>query len=736
MKLLELKLNNFLSYADETIPLHKAEGVSFLIGKIEDDADKSNGAGKSAIWDAVDWCLFGNSRVNDDDGLIRLGASEMIVGLKFELDGKTYSVYRTKKRSKSQTLAFTDHSSDNADISYRGNSVKETQQKIVEILGMDAELYGNTVFSRQGKIDEFPRQLPSKRKDMLRNILKINEYEIWANEAKELAGTYENQYTALKVSVDQLLAEINSITATDIDIARRELSLSQIRESIQRTEIDITNKRNEYNSLKATKQVLDKEFENNNQLNDDINRVKKQLAYIESHEKEELDKILKEKEIDAQFIQTEEKIKGVLAEIVKKLTADETSQVQYSMLKQQEEMLEGEMKRLYALVNAHEAMVVKMRAKLDTFRDLKDKCPVCNSVLTEEQRQVVEAEIIAEGKAKKEYYDKLQDEYESAKSTANKLREELKGISINAGRAKELDRDKTRYEAELVNIQIAKNRIEYVETKLSDTRNSFIRQCLELKFELERKTTDFERSIKTIEGYKSQLSNVEKLETEIGGLDEIRQTYAGEERKMIEDLHRFKYELETKKKKEMEVAMSKVKIDKAKQDYFIYTELTNAFGKDGIPLLVIENALAELQSEVQRQLEIMTDGAVMVEFRTQKELKSGKMSDTLDILVSDREGIRDFNLYSGGERMRVALAIRLGLSKLLSRRAGKRFDILIIDEISDLDIHGMGKFVELIHQVAQDYKQIFVVSHIDELKDRFQQVIQVVKDKNGSKVFM
>jgi exonuclease SbcC len=182
--------------------------------------------------------------------------------------------------------------------------------------------------------------------------------------------------------------------------------------------------------------------------------------------------------------------------------------------------------------------------------------------------------------------------------------------------------------------------------------------------------------------------------------------------------------------------MSKVKIDKAKQDYFIYTELTNAFGKDGIPLLVIENALAELQSEVQKQLEIMTDGAVMVEFRTQKELKSGKMSDTLDILVSDREGIRDFNLYSGGERMRVALAIRLGLSKLLSRRAGKRFDILIIDEISDLDIHGMGKFVELIHQVAQDYKQIFVVSHIDELKDRFQQVIQVVKDKNGSKVFM
>ena len=736
MKLLELKLNNFLSYADETIPLHKAKGVSFLVGRIEDDADKSNGAGKSAIWDSVDWCLFGNSRVNDDDGLIRLGSHEMSVGLKFELDGKVYGIYRTKKRSKSQTLAFTNLTDDNADISYTGNSVKETQQKIVDILGMDEELYGNTVFSRQGKIDEFPRQLPSKRKDMLRNILKIDEYELWSNEAKELANTYEKQYLALKVSVDQLTAEINAITATDIEIERRNVLLTQVQDNIKRTELDIANKTNEYNLLKTTKQILDKEYENNNKLNDDVNRIQKQLAYIDTHEKDEIEKILKEKESDIQFIQTEEKVKNVLAEIVQKLKADDTSQKHYSMLKQQEEMLDGEMKRLLGMVHEHDVMVKKMRTRLDAFRELKDKCPMCNSVLTEEQRQLVEAEIIAEGKEKKAYLDKLQEEYDSAKSTANKLRDELKSINISVGRENEYERDKTKYEAELVNIQIARNRIQYVDTKISEMQTGFIRQRLELKFELERKTTDLARSVKMIEGYKTQLVNVDNLEVHIAGLEEIKRAYVGEERKMSEELHRLQYELETKKKKEQEIAMDKVKIDKAKQDFFIYSELTNAFGKDGIPLLVIENALAELQSEVQRQLEVMTDGSVMVEFRTQKELKSGKISDTLDILVSDHEGIRDFNLYSGGERMRVALAIRLGLSKLLSRRAGKRFDILIIDEISDLDVHGMGKFVELIHQVARDYGQIFVVSHIDELKDRFQQVIQVVKTSDGSHVYM
>jgi len=733
MRLLELNLKNFLSYADETVPLYKANGVSFLVGRIENDSDKSNGSGKSGLFDSISWCLFGTSRVNDDDGLIRLSTNEMSVSLKFELDDKTYSVSRMRKRGKSQTLAFTNISDD---MKLTGNSCKETQAKIVEVIGMDDELYNATVFSKQGEIDVFPRQLPSKRKNMLQNILKLDEYDVWSNEARELANTYESQYIALKGAVDQLLAEINSITVTDLEITRRELSLVQIRESIQRTELDITSKRNEYNLLKANKQLLDKEYESNNQLNDDINRIKKQLAYLDTNEKESVEKILKEKEIDVQFIQTEEKVKNVLTEIVKKLTDDETSRLQYSMLKQQEEMLDGEMKRLMGMIREHETMVSKMRTKLDTFRNLKDKCPVCNSVLTEEQRQVVEMGLISEGKSKKEYCNKLQEEYNGSKSIANKLQEELKAINVNVGRAKELERDKTKYEAEIVNIQIAKNRIEYVETKISDTKTGFVRQRLELKFELERKSSDLEKSAKMIEGYKSQLVNVEKLETEINGLEEIKQTYTGEERKASEELHRLQYELETKKKKEIEMAMNKVKIDKAKQDFFIYSELTNAFGKDGIPLLVIENAIAELQSEVQRQLDVMTDGAVMVEFRTQKELKSGKVADSLDILVSDREGIRDFNLYSGGERMRVALAIRLGLSKLLSRRSGKRFDIFILDELSDLDVNGMQKFVELIHRVAKEYQQVFVVSHIDTLKDSFNQVIQVVKGKDGSKVFM
>jgi len=733
MKLLKLELNNFLSYKEEEIALDKIDGVSFLVGRIEDDNAKSNGAGKSAIWDAVDWCLFCNSRVTDDNGLIRLGADEMMVGLEYELDKKRYSVRRIKKRGKSQTLAFYNITDD---MALSGNSVKETQKKIVDELGMDEELFGNTVFARQGKIDEFPRQLPSKRKDMLRNILKLTDYEVWERESKEMAKTFETQYISQRTITDRLSKELSEINVTDVDVNRRELLLEQVRVKVKQIEDDIAVNVKEYEQLRASKQLLDKEQENVTNLEGDMIRVKKQIEYIDTHEKEEIDKLLKEQEEDKLLADEGEKIANVIKEITDKIDAEETAMRKHESIKQQMGMLETEMTRGLALSREAEGEVNKIRAKYNSFKDMDNKCPFCDSDLTDEKKQKVEKDIIEEGQNKKTYRDKLQNDYEGTKAKVNGLKVELKAIDSGIGKAKELDRDKERFNTKLINAKVAKNKLVYAEAKLNDTKNSFIRQRLELKFELERKIADHGRAGKMIEGYKLQLADIDRLEKQKAEYDEEKQKHTTDEREQSNELSRLKYILESKKKKEIDFNTNKMKMEKDKKDLFVYAELTSAFGKDGIPLLVIENALAELQSEVQKQLEILTDGRVLVEFRTQKELKSGKTSDTLDILVSDRDGTRDFNLYSGGERMRIALAIRLGLSRLLSRRAGKKFDILIIDEISDLDLHGMTKFVELINLIANDYKQIFVVSHIDELKDRFSQVIQVIKSSDGSRVYM
>jgi len=731
MKLIALNMRNFLSYSDQHIHFKSFEGVVFLIGKIEDDASKSNGSGKSAIFDAISWVLFGTSRTSDDDELIKGGEKQAEVVLDFELDEKIYNVSRIKKYGKSQTLAFTnmtDH------IALTGNRVDETQAKIIEVLGLDNELYENTVFARQGRIDEFPRQKPAKRKQMLQDILKIDMYEKWETEAKEMARTYETQRETLKMVIEKGQNEIDVLTVGEADINQKNAALNAVQVKLRQVETDITERTNVYNNMKSAKQLLNKELENNSNVNGDIERVKSQTKYLDDNQQKEINKILQEKQADIDLVTGEEKVKSVLEEISSKLKISESSMQNYEVMKQQEVLLDNECRRVIGTIKEYDAELEKMRKKLSTFKELGNKCPLCYSTLDEEQKKSVEAEIVSEGKTKRDYLDKLKEEYDSAKKTAEELKAAIKNISISPANTRELEMDKAKYERELINIQTAKNRIEFTDNKITETKAMFMRQKIELNFELKRKQDDLVKSLAMIENYTKQLVGIDKMESELASIEEVRKTYVTEEKKVSEELHRMQYELETKIKKTAELAMNKIKMEKVNSDAFIYTELAKAFGSNGIPLLIVENALSELQSEVMHQLNTLTDGAISVQFKTQEDLKDGRKKDTLDIIVSDREGSRDFNMYSGGEKMKVALAIRLGLSRLLSRRAGKKFELLIIDEISDLDQYGMDKFVDLIGTVAKEYKQIFVVSHINELKDRFGQVMQVVKTREGSKV--
>jgi exonuclease SbcC len=111
--------------------------------------------------------------------------------------------------------------------------------------------------------------------------------------------------------------------------------------------------------------------------------------------------------------------------------------------------------------------------------------------------------------------------------------------------------------------------------------------------------------------------------------------------------------------------------------------LEKAFGKDGIPALLIEQALPEIQNHANEILDRLSDGNMAVRFETQREFKDKKREDrkeTLDILIRDAQGERDYELFSGGEAFRVNFAIRLALSRVLSHRAGARLQTLVIDE--------------------------------------------------------
>ena len=169
-----------------------------------------------------------------------------------------------------------------------------------------------------------------------------------------------------------------------------------------------------------------------------------------------------------------------------------------------------------------------------------------------------------------------------------------------------------------------------------------------------------------------------------------------------------------------------------------YKQVERAFGKDGVPALLIEQALPQIENKANEILERLSGGSMSVRFITQAAYKDKSREDlkeTLDIQISDEAGIRDYEMFSGGEAFRVNFAIRLALSEILAQRAGARLQTLVIDEgFGSQDALGRQRLIEAINMVRPDFAKILVITHIDELKDAFPNRIEVEKTELGSTV--
>ncbi|MCL4237417.1 MAG: SMC family ATPase [Anaerolineae bacterium] len=168
----------------------------------------------------------------------------------------------------------------------------------------------------------------------------------------------------------------------------------------------------------------------------------------------------------------------------------------------------------------------------------------------------------------------------------------------------------------------------------------------------------------------------------------------------------------------------------------LYEELRDAFGKNGVPAMIIEVVIPELQESANHLLARMTGGRMHVRFDTQREKKTGGgVIETLDILISDELGTRSYDLYSGGEAFRVNFAIRVALSQMLARRAGAQLRTLFIDEgFGTQDEDGRQRLVEAITSIQDQFDLVLAITHIDELRDAFPVQIVVSKTPDGSRV--
>lgn len=422
-------------------------------------------------------------------------------------------------------------------------------------------------------------------------------------------------------------------------------------------------------------------------------------------------------------------------------------------------------------------------------------CPLCGQKLTERHRDDMLAQLIAERDAMRAQYR----EYSSAIQDCERKRAELErdledwarklkdlpALQQKLGAAAELRRNAEAAEAalRLETLQLAQlekrlNENDYgqelrlqlaalneqrdqlavdpdthakTQSKLADLA-AFDRQYTQLEFAKlnlpeaqQRRAQTAERLSRLETALAADQTRLQQIQKEIAALaDKVEK-----EREYRAEVERVRAEVQQHRERkaicEQElhaIAAGREKLGRlaarlaaAQHQRSLYDELRVAFGKNGLPAMIIETAVPELEAETNNLLARLTGGRMTLRIATQRERVSGGLAETLELEIADELGTRAYELYSGGEAFRINFAIRIALSKLLARRAGAQLRTLFIDEgFGSQDEDGRDKLVDAINKIKSDFELILVITHIDELRDAFPVHLLVEKTAAGSHV--
>ncbi len=239
-----------------------------------------NGNGKSALIDAVTWALWGKTRAKSDDELIHMGENDMEVEFDFAVGDQAYRVIRKRTRPKSRrgqgqsSLEF-QAATGNGFRPITGNSIRETEQKIRDTLQMDYETFVNSAFLRQGHADEFTRQPPVKRKEVLANILGLALYDDLENQARELARRQETEKALAANAIRDIRNELEWKPEYEAELVQAEAELQKIEAVLKEQEIRV-------NELRQKKELLESRRSQLIQLEKHIEESNRTLELLDS----------------------------------------------------------------------------------------------------------------------------------------------------------------------------------------------------------------------------------------------------------------------------------------------------------------------------------------------------------------------------------------------------------------------------------------------------------------------
>ena len=551
---IRLKIKNFMCYGvtPQTLEFSGIH-VACLCG--------SNGHGKTALLDAITWALWGNTRTRTQEELVHQGQLDMSVELDFLAREQKYKVIRRYTRSSGarQGITILELQISSYDENYQAitqNTLRETENKIKELLNLDYDTFINTAFLRQGDADRFTTSRPGERKATLAEVLGLSEYEKLELKAKSNYRSltsklkdfeskklfldeeiieklkYENELKDIDLEVSSLepklkksqqtFDSLNSISSKfnqqETELSEAELQLSKNNLETQnlidqlekhkktyeeisnllQTKNEITEGYIKLNCYKSKLKDFDKSFEIKIELDRKIANINSELNIKKTKILTTIDQMNSQIENNLipkinQKIQIEKKIEHLLKE---QLEWEEINS-KIKSLNDNYEKINSKISDLKAINQILLSQMEEDRKKFDMLKISGGNCPLCQQKLNNNGHDVLLKNYTHQGLTNKQNYQKNLE-------TQNNFEEQNKSLK------KEIDTSSTKLlkDQQSVNTSIIKLKSELADSLKAEKEINTTKREIEVLDNLINSNNYAESEIKKLEEFNIQLNNL------------------------------------------------------------------------------------------------------------------------------------------------------------------------------------------------------------------------------------
>jgi exonuclease SbcC len=705
-----------------------------------------NGAGKSTLAsDALSYALFDEARGKTDQ-LVQLGATNMSVLVEFTFGANRYRVVRGRT-TKSGGKSFLElHVADGDGWRpLTGDTIRDTEQLIGELLRLDAATFETAVLLGQGHANRFAEATAAERKRILGQVLGLDVYARAEGRARETARDLEAKIGAERSHCEQLSTRLLERGEIENDRGQALEVKADAENEGARATVD-------REAAEARIRELDVALAAADAVAGEIAslRAERAAAAADWHAASERKAKAAVWIADAELLLAAAPIVAVAvaalpsakAELDRLVAAEAADRMLGIAIRQAEMALEAAGREHQVATADHRARYEAARRRVDELASAATTlepviCEACGHHNVVDQAgirpalETARAEFRAlEGAEPKEPAALSRDRAALARLESRRreapfdpaalttAHAKVSEITAVAARGEALDAARATLEREQANVTAA----DVDQVRISERGSAIATRIAEL----EGKVADaapFREERATLA--QSVLEAKGRQEAYVARLRVADRVLAGLDAK-VEQLAVVATERD-----ELSRSLETAGVELAR-----LRRLVTAFGVTGIPARIIESVLPELARYANELLADLRPGMTL-ELRAQRAKRDGSgVVEALDLVVRDDVGERPLALFSGGERMSVSLALAVGLSRLVARRAGSRIESLIVDEPDGLDMDARRAFGQALRIIAHrgELSRVVLVSHHADLAEFGDATYEIRKGPHGSVV--